>query len=145
MNLPGTPRRSKMLATWVAVLGGFLGLHRFYLRGLSDPWGWVHAAAAFLGLMGIQRVRSLGVDDAAATFLMPLLGLSISAAMLAAIVHGLTPDERWAQRHHPDIGVVPSGWGPVLGVVLALMLGATALMATVAFAGQRLFEAMLGV
>jgi len=134
-----------MLATWVAVLGGFLGLHRFYLRGLSDPWGWVHAAAAFLGLMGIQRVRSLGVDDAAATFLMPLLGLSISAAMLAAIVHGLTPDERWAQRHHPDIGVVPSGWGPVLGVVLALMLGATALMATVAFAGQRLFEAMLGV
>lgn len=134
-----------MLATWVAVLGGFLGLHRFYLRGLSDPWGWVHAAAAFLGLMGIQRVRSLGVDDAAATFLMPLLGLSISAAMLAAIVHGLTPDERWAQRHHPDIGVVPSGWGPVLGVVLALMLGATALMATVAFVGQRLFEAMLGV
>ena len=27
--------RSKTLATWVAVLGGFFGLHRFYLRGLK--------------------------------------------------------------------------------------------------------------
>lgn len=137
--------RSKTLATWVAVLGGFFGLHRFYLRGLGDPWGWLHAAAAFLGLMGVQRIRSLGVDDPAAPFLLPLLGLSISAAMLAAIVHGLTPDERWAERHHPNIGVVPTAWAPVLGVILALMLGATALMATVAFVGQKIFEAMLSV
>ena len=54
---------SKTLATWAAVLGGFFGLHRFYLRGMADPWGWLHAAAAFLGMMGVQRIRSLGVDD----------------------------------------------------------------------------------
>jgi hypothetical protein len=137
--------RSKTLATWVAVLGGFFGLHRFYLRGLTDPWGWLHAAAAFLGLMGVQRVRSLGVDDPAAPFLLPLLGLSISAAMLAAIVYGLTSDERWAERHHQAIGVVPTAWGPVLGVILALTLGATALVATVAYVGQKFFEAILGV
>jgi hypothetical protein len=104
----------------------------------------LHAFAAFLGLMGVQRLRSLGVDDPAAPFLLPWLGLTISAAMLAAILHGLTPDERWAARHHPAIGVVPTGWGPVLGVILALMLGATALMATVAYVGQKFFEAILG-
>jgi hypothetical protein len=76
--------------------------------------------------------------------MMPLLGLSIAAAMLAAIMAGLTPDERWAERHHPEWGVQPTAWGPVLGVILALMLGATALMATVAFVGQRFFEAVLG-
>ena len=126
------------------MLGGFFGLNRFYLRGMTDPWGWLHAEAAFSGLMGVQRIRTLGVDDAPATFLMPLLGLTVSAAMLAAIVHGLTPDERWAERHHPQLGVLPTAWGPVLAVILALMLGATALMATVAFVGQRVFEALLG-
>lgn len=139
-----TAAKTKTLATWAAVLGGFFGLHRFYLRGMADPWGWLHALASFIGLMGIQRIRTLGVDDAAATYMMPLLGLSIAAAMLAAIVAGLTPDERWAERHHPQWGVQPTAWGPVLGVILALMLGATALMATVAFVGQRFFEAMLG-
>jgi len=34
--------RSKSLATWIAVLGGSLGLHRFYLHGLRDPLGWLH-------------------------------------------------------------------------------------------------------
>lgn len=139
-----SPLRSKTLTTWVAVCGGFIGLHRFYLRGPGDPWGWLHAAAAFLGLMGVQRLRSLGVDDVGATYLLPFLGLSISAAMLAAIVHGLTPDERWAQRHHPELGLMPTAWGPVLGVILALMIGATAFMATVAFVAQRFFEALLG-
>lgn len=139
-----TPPRSKTLTTWAAVLGGFFGLHRFYLRGLADPWGWLHAVAAFIGLMGLQRLRTLGVDDAAATYMMPFLGLTIAAAMLSAIVAGLTPDERWAERHHPQLGLQATAWGPVLGVILALMLGATALMATVAFVGQRFFEAMLG-
>lgn len=134
---------SKTLATWTAVLGGFIGLHRFYLHGLRDPWGWLHAAAAFLGVMGLQRMRTLGVDDAAATWLVPWLGVTLSAAMLSAIVHGLTPDDRWAERHHTELGVVPTAWGPVLGVILALMLGATALMATVSFVGQRLFESIL--
>ena len=31
--------RSQTIATWLALLGGRLGLHRFYLHGLSDRWG----------------------------------------------------------------------------------------------------------
>lgn len=134
--------KSKTLATWAAVLGGVFGLHRLYLRGLRDPWLWVQLVITLLGAAGAVRMRNLGVDDANANLLVPLLGISITAAMLSAIVHGLTPDERWAERHHPGQGVVPTGWGPVLGVVTALMLGATALMATVAFVGQRIFEGL---
>jgi hypothetical protein len=64
----------------------------------------------------------------------------IAQAMLCAILYGLTPDERWTTRYNPGEPVTPTRWGPVLGVVLALLLGASALMATIAFGGQRFFE-----
>ena len=35
--------KSKTLATWIALIGGSLGLHRFYLHGFRDPWGWLFA------------------------------------------------------------------------------------------------------
>ncbi len=132
--------RSKTLATWIAVIGGGLGLHRFYLRGLRDPWGWLHAPPTLLGLYGLQRMNELGQDDKLAWALIPLLGLSLAAAMLAAIVYGLTPDEKWDACHNPGAPVQSTRWGPVFGVIVALMLGAAALMATVAFSGQRYFE-----
>ena len=132
--------RSKTLATWIAVVGGSLGLHRFYLRGLRDPWGWLHAPPTLLGLYGLQRMNDLGQDDRLAWALIPLLGAMLAGAMLAAIIYGLTPDEKWDARHNPGAAVHPTRWGPVLGVIVALLLGAAALMATVAFSGQRYFE-----
>jgi hypothetical protein len=132
--------RSKSVATWLAVLGGTLGLHRFYLRGWRDRWGWLYPLPTLLGLAGLQRVRAFGQDDMVSWLLIPLLGLSLSAAMLTAIVYGLTPDEKWAERHNPGQPVQPTGWTPVLGVVVALLIGATVFMGTVAFSGQRFFE-----
>ncbi len=132
--------RSKTLATWIAVIGGALGLHRFYLRGFADRWGWLHAPPTLVGLYGLQRMDELGQDDRLAWALIPLLGFAVAAAMLAAIVYGLTPDEKWDARHNPGGAVHSTGWGPVMGVIVALLLGAAALMATVAFSGQRYFE-----
>jgi hypothetical protein len=132
--------KSKTLATWIAVIGGALGLHRFYLHGLRDVWGWLHAPPALAGLYGVQRMNELGQDDRLAWALIPLLGFVLAGAMLAAIVYGLTPDEKWDARHNPGAAVHATRWGPVLGVIVALMLGAAALMATVAFSGQRYFE-----
>jgi hypothetical protein len=134
------PYKSKTLATWLAVIGGAFGLHRFYLHGLRDGLGWLHPLPTFLGLLGVQRVQDFGQDDRLSWLLMPLLGLMIAQAMLCAILYGLTPDERWDARHNPGAPVTPTRWGPVLGVVLALLLGASALMATIAFGGQRFFE-----
>ena len=50
------------------------------------------------------------------------------------------PDARWDARHNPGTAGRSTGWAPVLGVIAALMIGATALMATIAFGGQRYFE-----
>ena len=37
-----------------------------------------------------------------------------------------------------------TGWAPVLGVIVALLVGASVLMGTVAFSGQRFFEWQTG-
>ncbi len=132
--------RSKSLATWIAVLGGTFGLHRFYLHGWRDWKGWLYPLPTVLGLAGVQRMNAFGQDDRAAWVLIPLLGLAISAAMLTAIVYGLTPDEQWAARHNPGQAVRSTGWLPVLGAITALLLGASVLMGTVAFGMQHFFE-----
>ena len=72
--------------------------------------------------------------------LVPLLGVMLSIGMLAAIVSALTPDARWDARHNPGQPPRQTRWGPVLGAVLALMIGGIVLMGTIAFAGQRFFE-----
>jgi hypothetical protein len=132
--------RSKTLATWAALLGGSLGLHRFYLHGLRDRWGWLHPWPTLVGLYGVLRMRELGQDDRLAWVLIPLLGLMLAGTMLAAIVYGLTPDEKWNARFNPGAPAPASGWAALIGVVLALAVGGGVLMATIAFSAQRYFE-----
>ena len=132
--------RSKTLATWLALVGGAFGAHRLYLRGMRDPWAWLHPWPTLLGLWGLQRVRALGQDDHLSWLLLPLLGLIIAQACAFAMFYGRMADERWDVRFNPTQPPRPTRWAPVLGVIAALMVGATALMATIAFGGQRYFE-----
>ncbi|MFL6677240.1 MAG: hypothetical protein ACJ8IK_02795 [Burkholderiaceae bacterium] len=149
--------RSKTAATWIAIAGGPLGLHHFYLHGWRNPWGWLYPIPTLVGLAGVIRMRNLGVDDRLSWALIPWLGLTISVAMLCAIVIGLTTDAKWARLHagdparpvvratreedeeSPPPGIVRTGYGPVLGVILALMIGGSVLMGTIAFTVERLF------
>ena len=132
--------KSKTLATWIALIGGGIGLHRFYLHGLRDPVGWLFVCPTLLGLVGVQRMRQLGVDDHAAWALIPFLGLALAIAMATAIVYGLTPDDQWNTRFNPSGPQHRTGWATVLGVAAALFVGAAVLMATIAFSAQRFFE-----
>jgi hypothetical protein len=93
-----------------------------------------------MGLIGVHRMDALGQDDHLAWLLIPLLGLSLSVAMLAAIVHGLTPDDTWDARHNAGLPQRRTGWGAVIGVIIALMVGGVVLIGTIAFSGQRFFE-----
>jgi hypothetical protein len=136
--------RSKTLATWLAVLGGTLGLHRLYLRGWGDVLGWLHPIPTGVGMLGVLRMREMGQDDVLSWLLIPVLGLMIAQSMLCAIVYGLTPDEKWEARHNPGQPPRATGWGPVLGVIVALLMGAGVLMGTIAFGGQKFFEWQLG-
>jgi hypothetical protein len=135
-----TGTRSKTLATWSALLGGAFGLHRFYLYGKTDPLGWLLPVPTLLGLYGVLRAREIGLDDQWSWALIPLLGLVLAGTMLTAIVYGLTSDEKWNARFNPRGNAQRSGWPVIIGVLLALSLGATALMATIAFGAQRYFE-----
>jgi hypothetical protein len=136
--------KSKTLTAWLALLGGSVGLHRFYLRGFLDLRGWLYPIPCFLGVLGIQRMQAFGQDDTLSWVLMPCLGLVLAASMLEGIIVGLMPDERWHARHNPsfaDPSTLPaSGWGVIFAVVLCLLVGAAVLMATIAFSGQRYFE-----
>ena len=136
--------RSKSIATWLALLLGATGLHRVYLYGARDGLAWLHLVPSAAGLIGAMRMRHLGQDDQLGWLLTPLLGLMLSQAALVAIVWGLTPDERWDQRFNATQASHPTRWAPVLGAVLALLLGGTALMGTIAFSGQKFFEWQLG-
>lgn len=139
--------KSKTVATWLAVVGGGFGLHRFYLHGLRDVWGWLHVPMTLLGMAGVQRMLAFGVDDHAAPWLLPLGGLSIVAAMFAAILCGLSSDERWDARHNPTApagqGTPPGGWLTVIGVITALLIGTTMMLSSITFTLQRYFEAQI--
>ncbi len=132
--------RSKIVAAWLALALGTLGLHRIYLHGAGDRLAWLHPLPTAIGLVGVLRMRNLGQDDHLAWLLVPLLGLMISTAMLTAIVYALTPDEKWDARHNLGHKVVATAWGPVLAAVAALMIGGAVLMGTIAFSGQKFFE-----
>jgi hypothetical protein len=135
-----TRTKNKTIATWLALLGGTLGAHRFYLQGPRDALAWAHPLPSLIGLAGAVRMNNLGQDDHTAWLLIPLLGLMISVSMLTAIVYGLTPDDKWSAQHNPGLPVQTNGWGAVLGVVVALLVGGAVLMGTLAFGGQKYFE-----
>lgn len=132
--------RHKAIATWLALLVGAFGVHRFYLYGPRDRWAWLFPLPTVLGLLGVQRMNHLGQDDRLAWVLIPLLGISLVAALLGGIVYGLTPDERWNARFNAGRPASTGGWGAIIGVVLCLLVGGTTLMATLAFTAQRYFE-----
>jgi hypothetical protein len=139
MTARSTPP-SKTIATWLAVLGGSLGLHRFYLHGWRDPWGWFLPVPTLIGAAGVLRMQRFGGDDHLAWVLIPFLGFAVAATMLSAIVCGLTPDAKWSERYGAGGVVTETGWGNILGVIFALIFGAGVLMATLAFSAQRYFE-----
>lgn len=135
-----TRYRDKTLAAWLAAIGGTVGLHRLYLHGGGSRLAWLHLLPTAAGLLGVWRMREFGQDDRLAWLLIPVLGLMIAQGMLHAIVYGLTADERWDERHNAGHRGRASGWGAVLAVIAALLVGATVLMGTIAFGGQKFFE-----
>jgi hypothetical protein len=136
--------KNKTLAAWLAFFGGPLGLHRFYLHGWRDLIGWLWPLPTLLGWYGVQRVRQFGVDDFASWILIPLLGFSVAAACLNAIVYGLKTPQQWNTRFNPQVladdVAGQTQWLTIGAIVCALLVGATALMASIAFSFQRYFE-----
>lgn len=132
--------RNKTVATWLALLGGTLGLHRFYLRGPGDWVGWLFPIASGLGWWGMERLQTLGQDDKLSWVLIPFLGLSLAVACLSAIVYGLADREQWNARYAvgqgPQATAGATTWLTIVAVALSLLVGATALMASLSYSLQ---------
>lgn len=120
--------KNKTIATLLALTLGGLGMHRFYLGGLQDRWGWLHLSALPLSL-GLMYAG----NDWPFIFAASPLILSILAGFLEALVLGLMSDEKWDARHNPDSGrKSSSGWPLAILLVLTLGVGATSLIAMLA-------------
>ncbi|MBD3892484.1 TM2 domain-containing protein [Hydrogenophaga sp.] len=136
--------KNKTLVVWLALLVGSFGLHRFYLRGLGDWIGWLHPIPTALGWWGVERALTHGQDDPLSWLLIPLLGLTLSASCLAAVVYALTEREPWNRKFNPEAPADSSAgatrWLTVGALLAALMLGSIAFMGSLAFGVQRYFE-----
>jgi hypothetical protein len=141
---PLSHAKSKTVAAWLAFLGGPLGLHRFYLHGLGDWLGWLLPVPTALGVYGMERAQQLGQDDQLSWMLIPLLGFTIAACALRAILYGLTDSKAWNRQHNPalaeDAAAGQTRWATVFAIALALMIGTTVLMASIAYSFQHYFE-----
>ena len=136
--------KNKTVAAWLSFVGGPLGLHRFYLKGFLDPLGWALPIPTALGLYGIERIKQFGLDDGWSWVLVPLLGFTIAGCALTAIVYGLMEPTRWNAKFNPhQSNTEPAGnthWLTIGAVVLSLLVGSTALIASIAYSFQSYFE-----
>lgn len=120
--------KNKTLTTLLAFLFGVFGAHRFYMYGLRDKWGWLHLISLPLASVLLTAAPDLPLFFAAG----PMI-LSTLIAFLAALVIGLTPDDKWDARHNPESGRMSnSRWPLAILLVLTLGVGATSLIAVIA-------------
>jgi Mn2+/Fe2+ NRAMP family transporter len=127
--------KSKTVATLLAGVLGSIGAHRFYLAGWKDKWGWLHFATLPISVI----LANFYFGQPGLLTYSPLI-LSALLAVLAALIMGLTPDEKWDARHNPDSGEqTHSAWPLALILVLSVALGATALIGVIARAFDLLY------
>lgn len=120
--------KNKTFATLLALCLGGIGLHRFYLCGLRDSWGWLHVTS--LPLCGI--LLSIWPDLPALFAFGPLVASAL-IAMIEALVIGLTPDEQWDSRMNASSGKQSnSQWPLAVLLVLTTGVGAVALIGVLA-------------
>ena len=136
--------KNKTLAVWLALIGGTLGLHRFYLKGLGDWVGWLHPIPTALGLWGVERVLTYGQDDKLSWVLIPFIGVTLAASCLTGIVYALSDREKWNcwvnPGQDPQAPAGETNWLTILALVAALLVGTVAFMGSLAFGIQHYFE-----
>jgi len=120
--------RNKTFTTLLAAVFGSIGLHRFYLYGRRDWFGWLHIVSLPVSVMAI-----LMLNNVQPLFVGILFILSILSGFLEALVIGLTPDEKWDAKHNHNSGKQSeSHWVLALILVATLAVGATAVIALLA-------------
>jgi hypothetical protein len=120
--------KNKTFATFLAVILGAVGGHRFYLRGSLDKLGLAHVMSVPIAAM----VYGLAPQADVFYKILPLL-VSAVAGFLEALVIGLTSDEKFDAAFNAGSGKQSdSHWILALLLVATMMGGAGVLIWTMA-------------
>lgn len=119
---PPTHFKNKTLTSLLALLLGGLGAHRFYLYGKQDQLAWLHFASLPVSFAVSQIYFGWPGIASYALFL-----ISVLLGILAALVSGLSSDEKWDKQHNAGLAqrnqsswplaiilVASVGWGAIL-------------------------------
>lgn len=123
-----TPHKNKTFATFLAMVLGAIGAHRFYLRGSLDRLGLAHVAS--LPIAGLVYGLLPEVD-----WFFKILPVVLSAIVgfIEALVIGTTSDEKWDAQMNPGSGgKSSSGWILALLLVATMLVGAVVTIGTLA-------------
>ncbi|PUA20178.1 hypothetical protein [Glaciimonas sp. PCH181] len=130
-----TAHKNKTFATFITTVFGSIGLHRFYLYGAKDMWGWLHFITLPLSLLAL----ALWPEKQHIFLFAPLL-ISALIAVLEALVTGLMPDEKWDALRNAGSGKKSdTTWAIAVILVFTVGLGATGLIAAIARTFDLLF------
>lgn len=127
-----SPHKNKSVATFLALVLGGVGAHRFYLRGSLDTLGLLHLASLPIAALVV------GLAPQADLFykILPLL-VSYSAAFIEGLVIGLLADDKWDAVFNQGSGKQSeSTWLLALLLVATMLVGAVVVIGTMA----RLFD-----
>jgi hypothetical protein len=124
--------KNKTFATFLALVLGSIGVHRFYLRGALDRLGLLHLTC--IPITGM--VWGLARDENVFWHLLPLL-MSAIVAFIEALVLGVMPDKKFDTAFNPDSGKrTDSSWIIALLLVITMLFGTVILIGTI----SRLFD-----
>ncbi|NHZ65262.1 NINE protein [Massilia genomosp. 1] len=124
--------KNKTFASFLALILGALGAHRFYLRGSLDKLGLLHVASLPIAGLVIGLVPE-------ANWFFKILPLVVSAIVgcIEALVIGLMPDEKFDAAFNAGSGrKSASNWPLAVLLVCTMLVAATMGISTLA----RLFD-----
>lgn len=132
MSSARTPHKNKTAATLLALVLGWGGIHRAYLRGAGDKWALLHLASVPASALVLFLAPQANVFYQ----LLPMI-VSYIAGLLEGLVIGLMPDEKFDARYNAGSGGrSDSTWPLALILVITMLVGTTTLIATI----SRLFD-----
>lgn len=111
--------KNKTTASLLSVFVGALGLHRFYIYGWKDVFGWAYLIASAIYLIIFTASR---VSESLATSVAILFPIPVFVAAIETLVIGLTDDAKWDQRHNTQSLTQSRSRGPLVFLLVVTLL-----------------------
>ncbi|HEY0491034.1 MAG TPA: TM2 domain-containing protein [Telluria sp.] len=122
------PHKSKTLATFLALILGGFGVHRFYLRGPLDKLGLMHLCSVPIAGMVVGLA-----PEADGFFKLLPITISYIVGFIEALVIGVMADEKFDAKYNPGSGQASSSrWILAVLLVTTMVVGSTTLIGTIA-------------